>query len=73
MEEPRELTVEEIEAQEIGELPPRELLSLVRPDASHPLPHFPDLQPGDRPGVPLPDTGVGEQSDPSDPQWTSGR
>lgn len=34
MEEPRELTVEDLEAEEIGELPDREAMSVVRPPAA---------------------------------------
>jgi hypothetical protein len=48
MDEPRELTVEELEAEEIGELPDREALSLLRPSALHPLLSLPlpEVDPG---------------------------
>jgi hypothetical protein len=41
MEEPRELTVEELEAEEIGEIPNRDVMSVVRPPSFHPLPALP--------------------------------
>lgn len=65
MEEPRELTVEELEAEELGELPDRDALSLLRPSSLHPLLSLPVVAPEPDPVGPADDLEAADASNPS--------